>query len=178
MIEVVTDLGDAALLLLGSAALFALLLWQGSAWEALSYAIALTICLALTFVAKLAFMTLHIYGTGGSWLNIVSPSGHTSFSLVFYGCVAAVTVTGRSATQRWVSYCLTVLLVVAIGFTRILRDDHSAEEIALGFGIGGVSILFFFCCGGKHDRPPSGGSRLLDLWYFWWDRHISSAENI
>jgi membrane-associated phospholipid phosphatase len=143
MIEVVTNLGDSALLLLGSPVLIALLLWQGSAWVALSWTVALTICLTLTFLAKLVFITLHVYGTGGIWLNIVSPSGHTSLSLVFYGGLAAVTATGRSATQRWMSYGLTVLLVVAIGITRILRDDHSAAEIALGFAIGGISISCF-----------------------------------
>lgn len=143
MIEVVTDLGDSALLLVDSVALFAFLLWHAGARLALSWAVALTLCLALTFVAKLAFMTLHIYGAGGDWPNIISPSGHASFSLLFYGCLAAVTATGRSATQRWMSYSLTVLLVVAIGITRILRDDHSVEEIAFGFAIGSISMLLF-----------------------------------
>jgi membrane-associated phospholipid phosphatase len=143
MIGVVTDLGDSALLLLGSFALFALLLWEGSASVALAWAVAVAVCLALTFVAKLVFITLHIYGAGENWLNVVSPSGHTSLSLVFYGGLAAITATGRSATLRWMSYGLTVLLVVAIGVTRILRDDHSAEEIALGFAIGGISVWCF-----------------------------------
>src|SRR5258706_7596116 len=132
MIEVVTDLGDPALLLICCIAFFALLLLRGSVWVSLSWAVALILCLTLTAVAKLGFMTLHAYGTGGSWLNVVSPSGHTSLSLVFYGCLAAVTATGRSPTQRWMSYGVAVLLVLSIGVTRILRDDHSAEEIALG----------------------------------------------
>jgi hypothetical protein len=41
------------------------------------------------------------------------------------------------------SYGVAVLLVLSIGVTRILRDDHSAEEIALGLVTGSISISFF-----------------------------------
>jgi undecaprenyl-diphosphatase len=163
MIEVVTDLGDSALLLLGSVVLFVVILLEGSAWVALSWVVAITVCLVLTFVSKLAFITLNIYGTGGNWLNVVSPSGHTSLSVVFYGCLAAVSANGRSASQRWMSNGLTVLLVVAIGITRILRNDHSAEEITLGFVIGGISISCFALLRRKAQQTAVPWQRVAGL---------------
>jgi uncharacterized membrane protein len=41
------------------------------------------------------------------------------------------------------SYTAAISLVIAVGVTRILRDDHSAEETALGFLIGGISLFAF-----------------------------------
>jgi len=143
MIEVLTDLGDAAFLLPGSVGLFAFLFWRGGACVALAWVMALVVCLMLTFVTKLAFMSLHACGATGLALNVVSPSGHTSLSLAFWGCLALVAGRGRGAAIRYMMYTAAGALVLAIGVTRVLRHDHSVAEVVGGILIGGASILVF-----------------------------------
>lgn len=141
MVEAITGLGDAGLLLPGSAAVFALLLRRGSVLIALSWLVAVAACLSLTVMAKLVFSAFSMYGVG--WLSLVSPSGHTSFSLTFYTCLATLVTEERSLTQRRIWVGAAMLLSLLVGASRIVREDHSGEEVVVGILIGGISVALF-----------------------------------
>ena len=69
----------------------------------------------LTVVSKLLF-----YADGGNQeLNILSPSGHASLAVTFYGCAAIILASKRHLLQRVVIIGGAVLVVVFISISRI-----------------------------------------------------------
>lgn len=142
LIESVTGFGDLGLLAVGSIAFLALCLWDGAPSLAIAWLAALAVCLALTGAAKLLCMSLYLSGVHPFGLTLFSPSGHASFSLTFYGCIA------HAAGRNWKSLRLPLLFVsiafaLVIGLTRIYRDDHSFEEVVLGLVIGTLALATF-----------------------------------
>jgi hypothetical protein len=139
-LHIVTDLGDAALLLPASLLMLGYFLYLRSRLGALAWASAVGLCVALTIVTKLGFMAC------GSWVEILdirSPSGHTSLSTMFY-CGAAVAIAARRPERIGrLLLAASILLVLVIAISRVLLNAHSAGEVVLGLAIGGVSVAWF-----------------------------------
>lgn len=134
------SLGHSAILFPAALALFGFLVWLGRRADALAFIAALAVCLATTLVAKLAF---HACDSGVPAFGIQSPSGHTSFSAVFYGCVALLVSAGRQSSQRIAIYVGAALFVYLIGVSRIVVEAHTWPDVAAGLAIGVISILVF-----------------------------------
>ncbi len=150
VLHLVTDLGDAALLLPASLVLFGYFLYLRSRIGAFAWASALGLCIALTILAKLSIMAC------GDWLSIFdvrSPSGHTSLSAMFYsGGALAVTARRDQRTSRLL-LAASALLVIVIAASRVLLSAHSAGEVVLGLAIGGVSVAWFARCAEPAGLP-------------------------
>jgi membrane-associated phospholipid phosphatase len=150
LLHLVTDLGDAALLLPASLVLFGYFLYLRSPVGAFAWASALALCITLTILAKLSIMAC------GDWLSIFdvrSPSGHTSLSAMFYsGGAIAVSAQRDQRTSRLL-LAASALLVIVIAASRVLLSAHSAGEVVLGLAIGGVSVAWFARCAEPHGLP-------------------------
>ncbi|HEV2549953.1 MAG TPA: phosphatase PAP2 family protein [Stellaceae bacterium] len=149
LLNLVTDLGDSALLLPASALLFAYLLYLRAASVARIWVMALALCALLTLLLKVAFYTC---GMAVPVLAMRSPSGHTSLSTTFYGC-AALMMTGdkERATQVMVLAGGT-FLALAVALSRVLLHAHTMSEVALGLTIGVLCVVWF---GSAYlGRPP------------------------
>jgi len=144
--------GHSAILFPASLALFGLLLWLGRRSDALAFLAALIVALVGTLIAKLAF---HACEQGGLTFGIESPSGHVSFSTVFYGCLALTLGAGRLPWQKVVLYAVAALWVILIGVSRVVVSAHTASDVAAGLVIGAISILTY--------RALRGPPRLLAL---------------
>ncbi len=143
LLHLVTDLGDAALLLPASLGVLCYFLYLRSRRGVFAWATAVGLCIALTIVAKLGFMAC------GDWLTLFdvrSPSGHTSLSAMFYSG-GALAVSGRR-DPRTVRLLLgaSLLLVVAIALSRVALSAHSAGEVVLGLAIGAAGVAWFARC--------------------------------
>jgi hypothetical protein len=91
------NLGHSAILFPAAFILCCVLLWFRRRADALALLAALTFCLAITLVAKLAF---HACESRALAFGIESPSGHASFSASFYGCLVLLAASGRQLWQR------------------------------------------------------------------------------
>ena len=140
VVALITGLGDAALLL-PAAALVLLYLVRTRSWRAAAgWAAVLTLCAALTMVAKMVF---HACGGQFPALGIHSPSGHTSLSTTFYGCGSLILSAHQSRSRRLTALLASVGLSLAIAASRVALHAHTIEEAAAGFAIGVFCVALF-----------------------------------
>jgi membrane-associated phospholipid phosphatase len=152
------NLGHSAILLPASAILLALLGWAGRRRDILAYASALAICLVATLVGKLVF---HACGPSVGF-DFASPSGHTSLSATFYGCLALIVAGGRPAWQRAALYLATAVFVVLIGLSRVVVEAHTLSDVVLGISVGIISVMTFVLLRGP-ARPVHLPIRIVAL---------------
>jgi membrane-associated phospholipid phosphatase len=132
--------GHSAILFPASLALFGFLLWLGRRADALAFLAAVIVCLIAALIAKLAFQACEPRNLA---FGIESPSGHVSFSAVFYGCLALMLAAGRPPWQKVVLYAGAALWVILIGASRIVVEAHTLPDVAAGLAIGAISILTY-----------------------------------
>jgi membrane-associated phospholipid phosphatase len=146
------NFGHSAIIIPSAAILISFLFWSNRRADAIALLAALAVCLVATLIAKLAFQACD---SAASVFRIESPSGHVSFSAVFYGCLVLIFAAGRPGWQRTCAFFGAALLVLLIGAGRIAVEAHTWPEVVAGAAIGGVSILVF--------QTLRGPSRLLAL---------------
>lgn len=140
MLSLATELGDAAFLLPASAVVAFLLLLTRSRRAALVWASAIGLCGGLTILAKLAF---HACGADLPGLGIRSPSGHTSLSATFYGCIALTIAVDKPWPTRLGLGLITAAVLAAIAESRVWTGAHTPPEIAAGLLLGACCILWY-----------------------------------
>jgi membrane-associated phospholipid phosphatase len=139
--HLITNLGDLAVLLPASVALIAILFRWGTRADALTFAFALTICLAATALAKIGFATC---GAQSSLVGIESPSGHIGVSAYFYGSLAIIAATERGAAPRIAITSAAAVLIALIGASRIVIHAHNGQEAVAGLAIGLACVGLFY----------------------------------
>ena len=83
---------------------------------------------------------------GGTPSTFSFPSGHTAATVVLYGGIAVIVMV---ATTRWwpriVMWSLAVVLVVAVGLSRVYRGEHYPTDVLAGLvlGIGSLAAGVF-----------------------------------
>jgi membrane-associated phospholipid phosphatase len=95
------------------------------------------------------------------------PSGHALMSVTFYGLL--VVIVWQNVQQAWLKWTLSVflvLLIIAIGLSRIYLRVHYASDVLAGFSVGLVWLLLSLWIlsaiekYSKKNMPPPGlGSR-------------------
>ena len=166
----VSALADAALLL--PAAMLVLLilgaLRQGRLF--LAFATALGAAAVTTLVLKLFF---HACGHAiVTEVRVLSPSGHVAFGTAFYGALAIMLAAGRGRSVRLLAWLATVLLLFAVGVSRVRTGAHSSAEVVIGFAVGGAALGLFGVLHGWAGRPrlpwlPFGAGFSLALLLLW-----------
>lgn len=140
LLHVITDLGDAALLLPASAAVLAYLLYIRSTRTASIWATTLALCVTLTVLGKLALYTC---ASDLYWTDLRSPSGHTSISVTFYGCCALMMGVDK---ERWTRLLLAgagAATAMAIAASRVLLGAHTITDVIVGSAIGVFCVAWF-----------------------------------
>lgn len=153
------NVGHSAILFPASLAFFGCLFWFDRRADAIAFGAALTACLLATLVAKMGF---HACASKLLILGIESPSGHASFSAMFYGCIALVFAVGRPLWQRIVAYAGAGLLVLLIGASRVVVEAHTLPETVAGTAIGIMAIAVFQALRGP-PRPVRVPYRAMAL---------------
>lgn len=106
---------------------------------------------ALTIIAlKLVF---HACGHTITDVHVISPSGHVAFGTVFYGAVAIMLAAGHSRSLRLLARVATILLLLAIGISRVRVGAHSTAEVLIGFVVGGAAVALFAFLHAWASRP-------------------------
>lgn len=130
-----TDFGDPGVLLPVAAAILGVLLLLGQHRAAALWTLTLGMSLGVVLVLKLTFAGCV---SPSRLTEIHSPSGHTASATLVYGGLIALLDTRLVITLVASVGCATL-----IGTSRLLLHLHTAEEAALGGGIGvlGVALL-------------------------------------
>jgi PAP2 superfamily len=132
-----TDLGDAAVLLpLSIVILLWMLIHHGRRISA-SWVIAVSLCVGAT-----ALLKIYLYACPPQ-PNLVSPSGHTSLSVLIYGAIALVIAAEQRGWSRAAIYFCGTGLIVAIAGSRLWLNAHTAPEVAIGIIIGIATLTLF-----------------------------------
>src|SRR5579864_4325086 len=111
MLNILTDLGDATLILPASL-IFAIYLWTVDARRpAITWSASMALCVIFIVLSKIGF---HACGEWVAALGIHSPSGHAAFAATFYGCGALLLGNGQSGRLRIGLGLLAVILITTI----------------------------------------------------------------
>lgn len=137
---VVSALADAALLLPASVLLLLYLTVLRESRLALALAASLVGAAIATIMLKLIF---NACGPSLADAVVISPSGHVSFSTVFYAGLAILLSAGRARPVQFMAGAAAALLLVAIGISRVRLGAHSIPEVLIGFALGALAVSFF-----------------------------------
>lgn len=152
-----TEFGDVKFLLPASCALF-VALWIAVDREiAMSFALVTGVCVTGAALAKILFMTCR--GVGG----VYSPSGHTAFSVYFYGALALIAVSQTPAIAARLFAAACVALIALIAMSRVAIGGHTILEAVLGLVLGGVCVALFRRLLASHWRPPAALAAAIPL---------------
>ena len=110
----------------------------------------LAVGLGTTLVAKLGF---HACGVEIGLQEIRSPSGHTAFGAIFFGCGSLLAGFGRPKWQRVALLGCAAALILLIAVSRVALHAHTPEEVISGLAIGGACVAFFAWAHAR-AKPP------------------------
>ena len=158
--QLISNFGDAAVLLPAPLGLIAFLVRFGSRADAAAFAAALAVCLMTALLAKLAFAAC---GEGHSAFGLESPSGHTAFGATFYGCLALLFAAGRPLGLRLALYGGAAALIALIGVSRVALEAHTAQEVGVGLLIGAASIALFRALRNEPERLDLSSRTIVQL---------------
>ncbi|PSB24726.1 phosphatase PAP2 family protein [Stenomitos frigidus] len=166
LMVVITNLGNPSVLLVASLLLAAFLLWRKRRAETVTLAIAAIGALGLNVVLK----DLFARSRPELWQRTVDvnfysfPSGHAMMSVVVFGIIGYL-LAAHLPRWRLVIATLTVLLVCAIGFSRLYFGVHWPTDIVAGYAAGTVwlvaCILSLEIWKRRYRRVPSERQRSL-----------------
>ncbi|MEG4443108.1 phosphatase PAP2 family protein [Microcoleus sp. AT9_B5] len=137
-----TFLGEPNLLLVICVTLGIILLARNHRSEAATIAIAAGGAIGLNLLLKKLFARARPQ----LWERVVDvrfysfPSGHAMISMVIYGLLGYF-LGSRFPKQRWLIYSLTVVLVAAIGLSRLYLGVHWPTDVIAGYTAGLVWLI-------------------------------------
>lgn len=156
-IGAITDLADSGLILPLCVLLAAMLWFMESRRAAGLFIRALALCLLAMTVLKLGFLSCgEAIGS-----TVISPSGHTSLAVFFFGSVATLFHARQHGPARWIAPSLALALTLAIGETRIMLSAHNLAEVVFGACVGGLALTLFVRPYLRLSHPPLAAHRLL-----------------
>jgi membrane-associated phospholipid phosphatase len=132
-----TDFGDIAVLLPLSVVILVWLLSDASRRVVGSWVIAVGLCVATT-----ALLKIYLYACPPA-PDLVSPSGHSSLSVLIYGAIVLVIAAEQSGWRRAVMLIIGASFIAAIAGSRLWLNAHSAPEVAVGVLIGIATLAVF-----------------------------------
>jgi undecaprenyl-diphosphatase len=148
-----------------------LLLWRKK-YYILSLFIAVAGSEAFTYLGKLAFHRprpeLAVYAEH----SFSFPSGHATIAVAFYGFVGYLLMRFVQSWNRKVNiFFTTILIIIAIGFSRVYLGVHYISDIWCGYLVGAMWLIIAISFSERliHKRrsdqsiPPVGGARPISL---------------
>jgi membrane-associated phospholipid phosphatase len=133
----ITDFGDAAVVLPLSAVMLIWLLRLGARRVAVSWVVAVGLCIVVTALLKILLYVCSPVP------DLVSPSGHTGLSTLIYGALALVIAVEKRGWQRVTVLAAGPGLIAGIAGSRLILNAHSALEVGIGVLIGTVTLALF-----------------------------------
>ena len=125
-------------------------------------------CAVTMLVLKLGFLSCGQFVPGAM---VLTPSGHSAMSALFYGA-AALTIgklSARAARHPLLLRSIGLALPLAIGATRVVVHAHTPQEVAIGLAVGFAWRILFArqlpTTEASAPQPPAAVLGLLGLLY-------------
>jgi len=125
-------------------------------------------CAVTMLVLKLGFLSCGQFVPGAM---VLTPSGHSAMSALFYGA-AALTIgklSARAARHPLLLRSIGLLLPLVIGATRVVVHAHTPQEVAVGLAVGFAWLALFArqlpTTEASAPQPPAAVLGLLGLVY-------------
>ncbi|MBD2531851.1 phosphatase PAP2 family protein [Nostoc flagelliforme FACHB-838] len=138
----ITFLGDPVVMLISSLGLAISPLYYNCRREATILGIAGAGAILLNCLMKLSFGRAR----PALWKHLINvgqhsfPSGHAMVSIVIYGFIGYL-LTKQFPQWRFQIYALTIVLIAAIGFSRLYLGVHWLTDVTAGYGAGLVWLI-------------------------------------
>ncbi len=150
----ITFMGDPLVMLIGSLGLAISPLYSNRRWQANILGIAGVGAILLNcLIAGVGAILLNclmklLFGRArpALWKHIINvgqhsfPSGHAMVSIVIYGFTSYILAKQFPEWRFWI-YGLTVILIAAIGFSRLYLGVHWLTDVAAGYAAGLVWLI-------------------------------------
>lgn len=92
-------------------------------------------------------------------VNSSFPSGHTTLSLALFGFLAVLIAREVSTNRKWIPYCIAIVLISFIAFSRLYLGAHWPTDILGSTFIGLTCIMLITIsyrrCPTTHIKPKS-----------------------
>jgi membrane protein DedA with SNARE-associated domain len=138
----ITLLGKSQVILAFIAVLVALLWLWGKSYYIIPLFIAITGSEGFTYLGKLAFHRprpeLAVYAEH----SFSFPSGHATTAVAFYGFVGYLLARFAQSGDRKVNISfITILIIIAIGFSRVYLGEHYISDVWGGYLVGAMWLI-------------------------------------
>jgi membrane protein DedA with SNARE-associated domain/membrane-associated phospholipid phosphatase len=168
----ITLLGKSQIIL-GFMAIAVGLLWL---WRKKDYILPLLIAVAggqaFTYLGKLAFQRARPEMAVYAEHSFSFPSGHATVAVGFYGFLGYLLIRFAQSWNRKVNiFFATILLILAIGFSRVYLGEHYISDVWSGYLVGAMWLIVAVSFpewlrhknGGDPSVSPVAGARLISL---------------
>lgn len=154
VLHYITDIADSALLSVICIAMFAYLWSSGLRRQAISLALSYAIASVAIGVLKIFFMLCR------ENLPYFSPSGHMALSVALFGSYARLVTRQLPQSLKLVPILLFILLMAAIGLTRVWLGYHTLGDVLAGVVVGALSVKLAWWGWFRRAQPPLDLKRL------------------
>jgi undecaprenyl-diphosphatase len=70
------------------------------------------------------------------------PSGHATIAVAFYGYLTYLIVISLKSKPTWLITSLSLILIIAIGFSRLYLGVHYFTDVVAGYLVGSLFLFF------------------------------------
>ncbi len=153
----ITFLGSGPFIIMGYAAMIALLLHKKRKVDAINVGILAITSSLLMYVLKLTFARHRPAMPLFRELDSYSfPSGHSFSSFVFFSLLAWEIVQSKlSMKWKWTLAISCLLVSLLVGISRIVLRYHYASDVLAGFSLGLAYVLLYFWVQNRFKKKQS-----------------------
>ena len=153
LLIVVTEIGD-GWLLYSFTLLISLWLLARKRWRATLHWLITVACVGLlTEALKLYTAVERPPLLNSAQMSYAFPSAHASLSVAVFGFLAVMVARELRSNWHWVPYSMAVLMVVAIGFSRLYLGVHWLSDVLAGWSLGLAWVALMGIAYRHHPAP-------------------------
>jgi len=160
LLIVVTEIGD-GWLLYSFTALLSLWLFARKRWRAALHWLITVACVGLlTEALKLYTAVQRPPLLDSAQMSYAFPSAHASLSVAVFGFLAVIVARELRSNWHWVPYSMAVVMVVAIGFSRLYLGVHWLSDVLAGWSLG-LAWVALMGIAYRHHPEPAPSTRIF-----------------
>ena len=150
ILNVVTDLGNSAIIGALTFMLSAYLLKIGQRRAAMAVFLSFAVTAGLIALCKVILYSR--CAVVATFFDLKSPSGHSALAMAVYCTMAAILASSRQGIRRFAPFAIAIPLIALIAVSRVVLGFHTKMDVLTGSGVGLIVFLVLWRMLLK-DRP-------------------------
>lgn len=156
-----TFLGEGPVLTISGLFILIWFLWKRKYHEALHWVAAILVGLIVPNVLKRLISSPRPTGLLGGPVSSSFPSGHTFFSVVFYGFLAVLIASHLKTPYKKYPYYVATLLIILVGLSRLYLGIHWFTDVLGSMALGGACLSLIALSYRRKITPMKSTSLIL-----------------